>query len=56
MTQKNPFALLTNLSVWLLGQDSPCRRREIQVITQWCVFNIDSKSDICWQEEEIKLI
>lgn len=56
MTQKNPFALLTNLSVWLSGQYSPCRKKEIQVVTQQWVLNIDSEFDICWREEKIKLI
>lgn len=44
MTQKNPFALLTNLSVWLSGQCSPCRKRETQVITQQCGVLIDIQS------------
>lgn len=43
--------------VWLSGQCSPCRKREMQVITQQCgVFNRDSKFDICWQEEKLRLM
>lgn len=55
MTQKNPFALLTNLSVWLSGKYSPCRKKEIQIVTQRWVFNIDSKFGICWRGEKNKV-
>lgn len=54
MSQENSFALLTNLSVWLSGQYSPGRKREMQVVTCRWVFNIDSKLDIYWQEVKMQ--
>lgn len=46
MAQKNPFALLTNVSVLLSRQYSPSRNREVQVVTEQRVFIMDSKFDI----------
>lgn len=56
MTQKTPFALLTNMYVLLSGQYSPSRNREVQVVTQAWVFIKDSNFDISWQEEKLELI